>query len=62
MKNFIIDLTKKNQEFEFLTQMFMATYLIPIQMIAFESLEIICPSTYMREWKDASVIQPFELF
>jgi hypothetical protein len=40
----------------------MAMYLIPIQTIAFESLEIICPSTYKREWKDPCVIQPFELF
>jgi hypothetical protein len=42
--------------------MFMATYLIPIEIIAFESLEIILPSTYKREWKDACVIQAFELF
>jgi len=40
----------------------MATCLIPFQIIAFESLEIIFPSTYKRKWKDAWVIQPFELF
>jgi hypothetical protein len=61
-ENFIIDLIKKNQEFGFFTQMFMATHLIPFQIIAFESLKIICPSTYKRKWKDACVIHPFELF
>jgi hypothetical protein len=58
---FTLVFTQGSQDFGFVAQIFVATNVIPFEIIQFQTLEVTNPPS-KKEWKDASVTQLLDIY